>query len=278
MQLLYIVLHKIELRVKLVLQFDTSCQQSLLTGLQNGTGGKCFKKLSEYKREMFRCMWEVRKKKNRLVLLPNCVNVWLGTPGARTVLQLLPMALAAQPPFKQTTEIKRNIGHCSLPWECRQLWRRKHFNSPLSSICACGGSYGCRRPLFITTDRLQICWFVERWEEAGCVKVSLRWSARWNRPDSGGNHSAFPTAAIDSFTHSVWRCLISPYHSSLGKGMLIDPEDNFTFGTSPPAASLVGWTCDSFTEDVYNHTSNIWKNKHWLCSLIEYFSVVALQL
>ena len=117
----------------------------------------------------------------------NCVNVWLGTPGTLTVLQLLPMTLAAQPPFKQTTEIERNIGHCSLPWECRQLWRRKHFNSPLSSICACGGSYGCRRPLFITTDRLQICWFAERWEEAGCVRVSLWWSARWNRPDSGGN-------------------------------------------------------------------------------------------
>lgn len=168
----------------------------------------------DIKRKMW-CMWEVRRRKK--LLLPNCVNVWVGAPGALTVFQFLPMALAAQTSQREREIKRRNIAHCRSPWLCQPLWRRKHFNSPLSSICACGGSHGCRRPLFITTDRLQICWFAELWEGAGCVSASLWWSGRWSRTDGGGNHSAFPTAAVDSFTPAAWRCLMSSFHSSLGE-------------------------------------------------------------
>lgn len=75
---------------------------------------------------------------------------------------------------KKKGVIKQSIAHRRSPWLCQPLWRRKHFNSPLSSICACGGSHGCRRPLFITTDRSQICWFAELWEEDGGGGMGVR--------------------------------------------------------------------------------------------------------
>lgn len=138
---------------------------------------------------------------------------------------------------KKKGVVKQSIAHRRSPWLCQPLWRRKHFNSPLSSICACGGSHGCRRPLFITTDRSQICWFAELWEEdggGGNGGASIWRSGRWSRPDGGGNLGVFPTAAVDSFT-PAW---FPPTRVHSLRAVQTDPYDNLTSGTSPPTAGM----------------------------------------
>lgn len=98
----------------------------------------------------------------------------------------------------------------------------------LSSICACGGSHGCRRPLFIIGDRLQICWF------ARCLRANLWWSRRWSGPDCEGNHSAFPTATVDRFTPAVSRCRRFLPQWAWWEAPQMDLCDNLTPGRSQP--------------------------------------------
>lgn len=117
---------------------------------------------------------------------------------------------------KKKGVIKQSIAHRRSPWLCQPLWRRKHFNSPLSSICACGGSHGCRRPLFITTDRSQICWFAELWEEDGgggewgCEHLKeweMEQARRWGQSRCISHRSSW----------QFHPCLISSYQSSLAE-------------------------------------------------------------
>lgn len=118
---------------------------------------------------MLWCMLEIIREKNCSYII-----VWMSDQ----VLGLF-LATGSLPNNiykKLTLIVHRNFAHCCTPWLCQPLWHRKHFNSPLSSICACGRSRGCRRPPFIIADRLQIRWFLELWERGRGV---------WGRASDG---------------------------------------------------------------------------------------------
>lgn len=174
---------------------------------------------------------------------PSLCKCLICIPGALAVLQQLPVALPAQASFEKTERKKngkikhRNIARCCSPWLFQPLWCRKHFNSPLSSICACGGSHGCRRPLFITADRSQIRWFVE--QGRGWVGVYIV----WGRVSDGAGQTVGAAAVHfppQQLTVSPWPLWVAWFPPAIVHMLGNELNDNWSSGTSPPTAARVG--------------------------------------
>lgn len=82
-------------------------------------------------------------------------------------------------------------------------------SSPLSSVCASGGSHCYRCLLFITNGMSQIYWFIKLWEGEVCEKIILWMRSERSKPDGGGQHLAVDGFTPEAAGHLIFQaCLI----------------------------------------------------------------------
>lgn len=139
----------------------------------------------------------------------------LGVPGALTVFQFLPVALTAQTSLKKGRNKTQERCPVAVRLDCvgrcgagSTLTAHYHPSAPVVGAAAADVLYSSPPTGYRSADS---------WSACVCNSVCVCVSVMEQRTDGGGSHSTFHTAAADSFTPAVWRCLISSCHGSLCK-------------------------------------------------------------